>query len=143
MVTLFDTNTLIDAFDPASSFHDWARRTLHEALSHEGSAVNPVIVAELCVGDRSPGTVAGRLGRLGFVFLDLPCAASERAAEAFTDCLLARRESGSTTDRKVPLPDFFIGAHAELLNLTVASADASRYRTYFPAVKLLTPEPSR
>ncbi len=141
MVTLFDTNALIYAFDPASPFHAWASKTLFEALSTSGAAVNPVILAELCVGDQTPETVEGRLKRLSVAFLDLPCAASERAAEAFRSCLLARKESGLETERKVPLPDFFIGAHAELLNLPLATVDTTRYRIYFPKVGLVTPRP--
>jgi hypothetical protein len=39
----------------------------------------------------------------------------------------------------MPLPDFFIGAHAEIMGWTLATADADRYRTYFPKVKLKTP----
>ncbi len=139
MVTLFDTNALIYAFDPTSPFHNWAGKMLFQALAGDGAAVNPVILAELCVGDHDPATVQARLERLGFVFLDLPCAASNRAAEAFASCLLARKKSGVKIDRKVPLPDFFIGAHAELLGLPLASGDTDRYQLYFPDVILISP----
>jgi predicted nucleic acid-binding protein len=37
------------------------------------------------------------------------------------------------------LPDFYIGAHAEVEGLTLATRDATRYRTYFPSVSLITP----
>ena len=139
MVTLFDTDTLIYAFDPASPFHAWARELLLQAISGDGAAVNPVILAELGVGDRSPETVLTRLERFGITFLDLPCGASARAAEAFGSCLQARKQSGLETEQKVPLPDFFIGAHAEFLNLPLATADTDRYRAYFPKVALITP----
>jgi predicted nucleic acid-binding protein len=38
-----------------------------------------------------------------------------------------------------PLPDFFIGAHAQVMGWTLATADESRFTTYFPSVRLLTP----
>jgi len=44
--------------------------------------------------------------------------------------------------RSAPLPDFYIGAHAETDNLTLLTRDARRYRSYFPAVKLVTPQDS-
>jgi predicted nucleic acid-binding protein len=37
------------------------------------------------------------------------------------------------------LPDFFIGAQAAVLNLDLLTRDASRYQSYFPTVKLITP----
>jgi predicted nucleic acid-binding protein len=41
--------------------------------------------------------------------------------------------------RSAPLPDFYIGAHAEIERLTLVSRDAARYRTYFPSVTLIAP----
>jgi len=39
----------------------------------------------------------------------------------------------------MPLPDFFIGAHAELLGMDLVTNDPDRIRTYLPKVKLVTP----
>jgi len=48
-----------------------------------------------------------------------------------------RRAGGSRTS---PLPDFYIGAHAEQANLVLVTRDVARYRTYFSKVKLITPK---
>jgi predicted nucleic acid-binding protein len=40
------------------------------------------------------------------------------------------------------LPDFYIGAHAAVDRLTLVSRDARRYRTYFPTVELIAPDPT-
>jgi predicted nucleic acid-binding protein len=39
----------------------------------------------------------------------------------------------------MPLPDFFIGAHAEVMGWPPATADEGRFRTSFPSVTLETP----
>ena len=136
---LIDTNVLIDAFDPSTRLHAWASDLIRDGLLGEGVAINPLILAELCVGDLRPDTVAARLETLGIVILDLPSAASTRCAQAYAAYLENRRKQNTPEAPKSPLPDFFIGAHASFLSLPLATADLSRYQTYFPEIKLLTP----
>jgi predicted nucleic acid-binding protein len=38
------------------------------------------------------------------------------------------------------LPDFFIGAHAQIARLPLLTRDTRRYRSYFPEVELIAPE---
>lgn len=68
--------------------------------------------------------------------LELPYAAAFSAGRAF----LRYRQSGG--QRHSPLPDFYIGAHAEVAGLTLLTRDVARYRTYFPSVKLIAPKDS-
>lgn len=136
---LLDTNVLIDVFDAKAPFHQWASVLIRKGLMGEGVAINPVILAELCVGDRTPDTVALRLETMGVVLLDLPAAASPRCARAYASYLENRRKQNAPAAPKTPLPDFFIGAHASLFSFSLATADVSRYQTYFPEIKLLTP----
>jgi predicted nucleic acid-binding protein len=45
-----------------------------------------------------------------------------------------RRRGGTKTS---PLPDFFIGAHAAALGISILTRDKGRYTTYFPQVRLI------
>ena len=65
--------------------------------------------------------------------LALPYDAAWPAARAFAEY---RRRGGTRTS---PLPDFYIGAHAETEGHTLLTRDPARYRTYFPSVPLICP----
>lgn len=41
--------------------------------------------------------------------------------------------------KRSPLPDFYIGAQAAILDLGLITRDVPRYRTYFPTVRLTKP----
>ena len=136
---LLDTNLLIYASDERSSQCKWARRTIADAVAGEGAAVNAISVAELCVGDAEPERVADRICGWGVEVLDVPAAAAEVSARAYLAYRRRRKANSGKDSPLVPLPDFFIGAHAQIMGWTWATADDARFRTYFPKVSLTTP----
>jgi predicted nucleic acid-binding protein len=52
-------------------------------------------------------------------------------------CFVTYRKRGGV--RSSPLPDFYIGAHASVSEMTLLTRDAARYRTYFPKLRLMAP----
>lgn len=93
-----------------------------------------MIYAEISVCFQSETELAAALDLPDLTQLALPYEAAFRAGRAFVEY---RRQGGN---RRSPLPDFFIGAHAEVEGMTLLTRDAARYRTYFPKVKLIAPE---
>ena len=136
---LLDTNVLIYASTEGSPFIGWARRTISAGVAEEGAAVNAVSLAEICVGDAEPETVADRLRSWGITLLDVPAAAAEPCAKAYLKYRERRRAESGRDASSLPLPDFFIGAHAQVMGWPLATADEGRFRTYFPAVTLRMP----
>ena len=136
---LLDTNVLIYASDDDSRHQQWARSTIAGAVSTEGAAINAVCLAEICVGERQPETVADRIRSWGVEILDVPAAAAETSANAYVRYRQRRQQQSGKDAPRIPLPDFFIGAHAEITGWRLATADPSRIRAYFPAVRLVTP----
>ena len=135
---LLDTNVLIYAFDSDSPMKSWARGIILSSLLGDGAAINAVIFAEYLVGEKSPDSAVSLLEALGIAILDLPSLAAPLCAQAYARYLENRRQQSLPPAPKIPLPDFFIGAHASVLNLPLATADAARYRTYFPELQLIT-----
>jgi predicted nucleic acid-binding protein len=138
-VILLDTNVLIYASTPGSSFLAWARDAIAEGVSGDGAATSAVSIAEICVGAAEPDTVADRVRSWGVAILDVPAAAAESCARAYRAYRESRRAESQRDAPMMPLPDFFIGAHAEVMGWPIATADAGRFRTYFPSVVLQTP----
>jgi predicted nucleic acid-binding protein len=136
---LLDTNVLIYASTEGSPWLDWARRTIAEGVSEGGAAISAVSLAEICVGDAEPETVADRIRSWGVTLLDVPAVAAEPCAKAYLRYRKRRRAESGREAPWMPLPDFFIGAHAQVMGWPLATADEGRFRTYFPAVSLRLP----
>lgn len=136
---LLDTNVLIYAFDPNSPFYHWARETIAKGVASEGAAINAVSLAEICVGDADPQTVGERVRSWGVEILDVPAAVAEACAEAYSRYRKRHMSQSGGPISDMPLPDFFIGAHAKILSWDLATADTGRFGTYFPSISLETP----
>ena len=137
---LLDTNVLIYAGDQASPFHQWASNLIAEAVAEgEGICVNTVSLAEVCVGDADPASVSQRIAAWGVELVAVPPTAAADCAAAYVT-YRARRKADSGKDAPAtPLPDFFIGAHAQVMGWTLATGDAARFKTYFPSVQVVSP----
>lgn len=139
-MTLLDTNVLVYGMTPASSLYSWALRVIGECAEHGSAAINPIILAELCVGDHDPATVADRVLDWDIEIVDLPAVSSKLCADAYREYRLRRAKESGSSAPSTPLPDFFIGAHAQVMGWEIATADKGRFTTYFPSVPLRTPE---
>jgi predicted nucleic acid-binding protein len=137
---LFDTSVILDALYKDSEYYIWANDLITEAAVTDGAAVNAVTVAELCAGDRHPEVVERDLKDWGINVLDVPVAAAGVCGKAHRRYLLARRASGGGNASKTPLPDFFIGAHADIMGWKLATRDSERIAKYFPKVSLIIPK---
>ncbi len=136
---LLDTNVLIYAGDPASPHWSWARATIADALATQGAAINAVSLAELYVGEPDQENAADLIRGWGVQILDIPAAAAPVCASAYVTYRERRADQSGRGSPRMPLPDFFIGAHAQVMEWAVATADPARFKTYFPSVTLETP----
>ena len=130
---LVDSNVLIDVLIQNPTWHDWSAKQLATARRRGLLVINPLIYAEISLSFDSRDDLDHYITEDDFERRPLPWDAAFLAGRAFA---IYRKEGGAKSS---PLPDFYIGAHAQAENLTLLTRDANRYRSYFPKVKLITP----
>lgn len=130
---LADSNVLIDVLSRDHTWFTWSAEQLDFFAASGGIIVNEVIYAEIAAQMASESDLDTALLAFGATLERIPKSAIYMAGRAFA----RYRTLGGV--RLGVLPDFFIGAHAEVLGLPVLTRDVSRYRTYFPKVVLVTP----
>lgn len=126
---LVDTNIWIDCMDPGSRWHEWSVDQLQRCSEQAPLHVNLVIYTELLIPGPDVRALDAMLDVYDTLRSTLPWSCAGLAARAY---LNYRRRGGVRT---VPLPDFYIGAHAAAANLSVLSRDVRPYRSYFPRVR--------
>ena len=131
---LVDSNIILDVFLDDPIWAEWSESKLEEFSSITKLFINPVVYSEVSIGFKRIEDLESALNRGGFQMLEIPKEALFLAGKAF---LKYRKNRGT---RKSPLPDFYIGAHAAILGMDLITRDESRYRTYFPTVKLISPK---
>ena len=128
------------ARQPKSPFHAWAIAQIAGLVSTEAAALSAASLAELCSEDGiDSAKLPTDISDFGIHLLDIPAAAAVRCGEAYRKYRQKRKQDSGKDAPKMPLPDFFIGAHAELLGVELVTNDPQRFQTYFPKVILITP----
>jgi predicted nucleic acid-binding protein len=131
--TLVDSNVIIDVASEDAEWLDWSQWKLTEAAERGAVVINPIIYAEIAAGYDTIEALNDALPPEFYTRVPVPWEAAFLAAKAFS----RYRRRGGTRTR--PLPDFFIGAHAAIADLTLLTRDARRYRTYFPKLRIIAP----
>jgi predicted nucleic acid-binding protein len=132
-VILVDANVLLDVFEDDAEWSEWSQNRLDSASATDTLAINPIIYSELSIGFARIEELEAVIKEASLTIEDIPREALFLAGKAF---LRYRRTRG--TKRSV-LPDFYIGAHAAVMQWPVLTRDVGRYRTYFPTVFLIAP----
>jgi predicted nucleic acid-binding protein len=134
MVTIVDTDVLVDLAVRNSAWHGWSQGHVFLAFKRGAVVINPIIYAEFSLRYCDIEEVDRLLPPDAFHRESLPFAAAFAAAAAFR----LYRRSGGERDRI--LADFLIGAHAAVRGYSVLTREPKSYRPYFPSIDLISPE---
>lgn len=132
-MTLIDTNVLLDIFTKEPTWFTWSLDQLLKCQATGPLIVNEVVYAELAASFATQASLDAALAGLDIALERTPIESLFWAGKAFKKY----RSTGGV--RTGVLPDFFIGAHAQVARLPILTRDTRRYRTYFPQVALITP----
>ncbi len=131
---LVDSNVVLDVMTEDERWFEWSSAALERCAEENVVCVNPVIYAEVSIRFERIEELEAALPADLFERLPIPYEAAFLAGKCFLDY---RRRGGRRTST---LPDFFIGAHAAVGGMQLITRDVGRYRTYFPTLRLISPE---
>ncbi len=135
MTVLVDSCVIIDIITQDPCFSTWSEWALSQAVqSNQRIVINQIIYAEIASGFASSPSLQNFLKNLGISLENIPWTAAELAGKAYKTY---RQNKGART---TTLPDFYIGAHAQVRHYTVLTRNPGEMRTYFTDIKLMTPE---
>ncbi|MGZ8920097.1 MAG: type II toxin-antitoxin system VapC family toxin [Limisphaerales bacterium] len=131
---MLDSNVLLDIITADAKWLSWSTEQFRQAASDGAILINPVIYSELAPAFETQAGLDRWLKPSLFRRLPLSYEAAFRASEAFR---IYRERGGTKTSA---LPDFYIGAQAEIEGLRLVTRDVARYRTYFKNAELVFPQ---
>lgn len=132
-MVLVDTNVLVDVLQDDPQWAEWSIGQLRAQARVHALAINPIVYAELSLSFSSVEALDSVVARMELTLHEVPRPALFLAGKAFAQY---RRRGGAKAQ---VLPDFIIGAHAAVSGWSLLTRDATRYRSYFPALRVIAP----
>ncbi|MGB5407142.1 MAG: PIN domain-containing protein [Thiogranum sp.] len=129
-----DSNVILDVVEDDPQWCDWSLDVLNQYSETHQLIINPVIYAEVSISFERIEEFEEVLSSGGLKMVPIPKEALFLAGKVF---IRYRRKQGVKT---IPLPDFFIGAHAAVADVALLTRDKKRFKHYFPSVKLVSPK---
>jgi predicted nucleic acid-binding protein len=134
MQTILDSNVILDLIADRQEFRDWSAQWIDRCKQEGSLVINAVIFAEATAGMDNFRSASLLIDDIGLIHEEIPLEAAYRAGRAHQ---FYRSRRGI---RERVLPDFLIGAHADVQRYRVLTRDAARYRGYFPKLDIIAPD---
>lgn len=134
MSTFLDTNVVIALLDSKDPNHAWSVRELDARRAEGPAIVSDIVYCEVSVGMKDRADTDAAISKLGLERMRSRDEALFRAGRAYTD--YKTKNSGP---KMGVLPDFIIGATADVENSPLMTANQRDYTGYFPKLQLICP----
>lgn len=95
--------------------------------------INPIIYSEISIGFHSTSDLDNALSNIGVLDEQISNDVAFAAGKAFV------KYRGDGGKKSYPLPDFFIGSHANCSSYKLLTRDRHRFLNYFPQLEVISP----
>ncbi len=129
-----DSCVLLDLFTDDEDWGEWSENILEKYSQTNTLYINSIVYTEVSIGFKKIEELEKAISELNIKVLEIPREALFLTGKAY---LKYRKNKGT---KNAPLPDFFIGSHVSVEKFNLITRDTSKYKTYFPQVKLIHPE---
>jgi predicted nucleic acid-binding protein len=136
VITAVDTSVLLDVFLADPSYGERSREAVRRCTREGRLLACDVVWAEIAAAFGDERTAHQALARLGVEFSIIDAATALVAGSVFKDY---RRRGGA---RQRVVPDFLVGAHAQVQADRLLTRDRGFYRSYFHATTVFDPSSS-
>jgi predicted nucleic acid-binding protein len=133
MTTFVDTNVLIAVLRPSEPHHAWSVEQLEKCKANGPAVIADIVYCEFSIGMATKDDVDAAVSELGLERLSESDEVLFRAGVAYKKY----KESGGSKSNV--LPDFLIGALAEINGSPLITANKKDFVGYFPGVKIICP----
>lgn len=133
MITLIDTNILLDIFRGDPKFGQVSSEALKQCLAEGAIQACDIVWVETATAFPDQKASKKAMETLGIEFSSI----LEPTALLAADVWRKYRQAGGKRERVVA--DFLIGSHAELQGDRLLTRDRGFYRTYFKSLTILDP----
>jgi len=130
---LVDSNVILDIFTNDPIWYFWSQSTLNKYCLQYELCINSIIYTEISIGFNLIEELEATINWCHFNLIKIPNEALFLAGKVF---MKYKENKGQKTS---PLPDFFIGAHASVLNIPLITRDTTRMKFYFPKLNIISP----
>lgn len=136
MTAFLDTNVLIALLEETHPHNSWCRDQVEKAKREGIAIISDIVFCEFSVAMQNIDEVNGAIRRLDIERYPVNDVVLFRAGKAFKEY----RDKYHGTKLGV-LPDFLIGAAAEVEDLPLITANERDFAGYFPKITLICPAP--
>ena len=134
MTTLFDTSTLLAVLNQTEPHHRWSTSQLQSCKARGPVVISDMIYCELSVGIATHVEMEKVIKYLAVDRLEGNDEVLFRAGKAYEQ--YKKKKGASKTN---VLPDFLIGAAAEVARIPLVTANPKDFVSYFPSLSVIKP----